>query len=301
MSNNVNIFNIQHFSLNDGPGIRTVVFFKGCPLDCVWCHNPESKTLNKELSFMKEKCFLCGKCTEICMKSVHSIKDGLHYIDREKCLCCGHCAQICPSSSLEVFGKKYTIDEVMEDIAKDDIFFVDGGGVTFSGGEPFMQFDALYELLIRCKEKGYSTCIETSGFTNTEDILRASEYTDIFLFDFKESNKEHHKRYVGVDNTLILYNLSALDGVNAHVVLRCPIIQGINDREDHFEEIARLANKYRSIKSVEFMPYHPLGIPKSEQIGKNCMFTKKDFMDKKIIEKYCENIRKITNVPIKIN
>ena len=134
MENTVRLFNIQHFSLNDGPGIRTVIFFKGCPLNCAWCHNPESKALNMELSFLKEKCILCGKCTEACMNSVHSIKDGVHCIDREKCICCERCVRICPFSSLKIFGKEYAIDEIMEDIAKDDIFFADGGGVTFSGG-----------------------------------------------------------------------------------------------------------------------------------------------------------------------
>ena len=164
-----------------------------------------------------------------------------------------------------------------------------------------MQFDVLYELLIRCKQKGYSTCIETSGFAKTENILKASEYTDIFLFDCKETNKENHKRYVGADNSLILDNLSALNRVAAHVILRCPIIPGINDRKEHFAAIAELANKYLSVKSIEFMPYHPLGISKSEQIGKMCLFNNKDFMDKKIIECYCDEMRKITNTPIKIN
>ena len=301
MENKVRLFNIQHFSLNDGPGIRTVIFFKGCPLNCVWCHNPESNAFNMELSFTQEKCILCGKCMGTCMNSVHSVKNAAHYIDREKCLCCGKCVEGCPFSALKIFGKDNTIDEIMEDIAKDDVFFADGGGVTFSGGEPFMQFDALYELLIRCKKKGYSTCIETSGFAKTENIIKAAKYTDIFLFDCKETNKENHEKYVGVDNSLILANLSALNDVDAHVILRCPIIPGVNDRKEHFLAIAELANKFISVKSVEFMPYHPLGISKFEQIGKKSLFNNKDFMDKNMIKCYCDEMRKITDIPIKIN
>ena len=295
------IFNIQHFSVNDGPGIRTVVFFKGCPLSCAWCHNPEGKSKEKELSFAVKNCTLCGKCAAVCPNGVHTFENGMHLIDRNKCSLCGKCADVCVMSALEILGKRLTCKEIMIEIAKDDVFFSDNGGVTFSGGEPFMQFDSLYELLKMCKAKDYSTCIETSGFTLKENILKAAEYTDYFLFDCKETNFANHKKYIGVDNKLILENLYALCSVNAHVILRCPIVPGINDRQDHFDGIARLANQYSCIKSIEFMPYHPLGISKSEQLGKTYSFDMRSFADKKMIENYCRSITDKILIPIKIN
>lgn len=295
------IFNIQHFSVNDGPGIRTVVFFKGCPLSCAWCHNPESKSKEKELSFAVKNCTLCGKCAAVCPNGVHTFENGMHLIDRNKCSLCDKCADVCVMSALEILGKRLTCEEIMIEIAKDDVFFSDNGGVTFSGGEPFMQFDSLYELLKMCKAKDYSTCIETSGFTLKENILKAAEYTDYFLFDCKETNFANHKKYIGVDNKLILENLYALCSVNAHVILRCPIVPGINDRQDHFDGIARLANQYSCIKSIEFMPYHPLGISKSEQLGKTYSFDMRSFADKKMIENYCRSITDKILMPIKIN
>ena len=263
-----NIFNIQHFSLNDGPGIRTVVFFKGCPLDCRWCHNPESKSVKKELSFLKDKCIMCGKCMKVCAQNVHSFDGGLHIIDRDRCVFCKRCVDLCVTSALEIFGKEYTAEDVMTEIEKDDIFFGDDGGVTFSGGEPFMQFDFLYELLKSCKHKGYSTCIETSGFTKTENIIKAAEYTDYFLFDCKETNAENHKIYTGADNRQILKNLEALNEIKSAVILRCPIIPGCNDRKEHFEGIAAIAEQYENILRVELEPYHSLGERKNVALGR---------------------------------
>ena len=295
------IFNIQHFSVNDGPGIRTVVFFKGCPLSCAWCHNPESKSKEKELSFAVKNCTLCGKCAAVCPNGVHTFENGMHLIDRNKCSLCGKCADVCVMSALEILGKRLTCKEIMIEIAKDDVFITADGGVTFSGGEPFMHFEALYELLKLCKIKGYSTCIETSGYANTENIVRASDYTDWFLYDCKETNPENHKKFIGTDNSLILKNLSVLNDAGAKVILRCPIIPGVNDRTEHFENIAALSKKYTCIKSVEFMPYHPLGIQKAVQIGKTSAFSNENFMDKKRLERLCASVKNKMTVPVKIN
>lgn len=301
MTNTANIFNIQHFSVNDGPGIRTVIFFKGCPLNCVWCHNPESKSSESELSFSEEKCICCKKCESACKNGVHSFNGKIHVINRSNCKNCGQCIDVCPVFALETIGKTLTFDEIMSDLEKDDVFFGNTGGITFSGGEPFIQFNALYNLLKMCKEKGYTTCIETSGFTTKENIEKATKYTDFFLFDIKETNKENHKKYVGCDNETILQNLEVLDSLNVNVTLRCPIIQNINDREDHFLKIAELSVKYRCVKSIEFMPYHPLGIQKSQQIGKNTEFNEKSFMNRETIERYCQKMKTKTACPIKIN
>lgn len=301
MNGKINVFNIQHFSLHDGPGIRTVIFLKGCPLDCVWCHNPESKSAECELSFLNDKCIKCGKCAEVCRYNVHLIKDDIHGIKREKCELCGACVDVCMTGALDIIGKKYGVDEIMEELEKDNIFFGSDGGVTFSGGEPFAQFDSLYILLKRCKEKGYSVCIETSGFAKSENVVKAAEYTDYFLYDCKETDANNHKKYTGADNETIIKNLEILNDIKAAVILRCPIIPGVNDRKNHFENIANLSNRYSCIKSVEFMPYHPLGICKSEQIGKKCLFGNNNFCDKKDIEKYLNEIKDNFKVSFKVN
>lgn len=296
-----NIFNIQHFSVNDGPGIRTVVFFKGCHLNCQWCHNPESKSKKGELSFNYDRCVMCGKCEKVCDKGVHTFLDDRHFIERKKCILCGRCTDVCNMSALKLIGKEYSIKEVMSEISKDEIFFGEDGGVTFSGGEPFGQFEALYELLKICKSKGYSTCIETSGYTSPENIIKASEYTDLFLFDCKESDEKRHKEYTGVGLEVIKNNLDMLNKTEAYVVLRCPVVPTLNDRLEHFEEIAKLAEKHKCIKAVEFMPYHPLGIEKCNQIGKESLYLNKEFADREVIEDYVSKISKGAKVPFKIN
>lgn len=294
------IFNIQHFSLNDGPGIRTVVFFKGCPLNCIWCHNPESKSAKSELSFLKEKCKGCQKCVAVCQSKVHFFNGREHIINRDKCSLCGSCADVCPESVLKILGNSVTVDEIMAEIAVDDMFFADTGGVTFSGGEPFMQWEALEILLRECKKSGYSTCIETSGFTDKAKILTAAKYTDYFLYDFKETDPALHKKYVGASNKTVLDNLRALNVVGANIILRCPIIPRINDREEHFKGISELCKSCSAIKSVELMPYHPLGISKAEQIGKPSEYQNPDFADKKSLNEYIGILQKCVSVPVAI-
>lgn len=262
------IFNFQHFSVNDGPGIRTVVFFKGCPLDCIWCHNPESKCPEPEMLFYKSACTICGRCADVCINSVHHLIGSNHVIDKEKCIMCGKCTEICPSNAIETVGKEYSVDEVMYELSKDDIFFGKDGGVTFSGGEPFMQFDFMYELLKKCKEKGYSVCIETSGFTTADNIIKAAEYTDCFLYDCKETNAHNHKKYVGSDNKRIVENLKILNEINAGVILRCPIIPGCNDNKEHFMKIGSIADRYDNILRIEIEPYHSLGERKNAALGR---------------------------------
>jgi len=301
MSHYANIFNIQHFSLNDGPGIRTVVFFKGCPLNCMWCHNPESKSSTSELAYYSNRCTCCGKCADVCPQNAHSFLSDVHSINRQNCNLCGKCVENCNFQALEILGKQYTTDEIMYEIKKDDMFFTDGGGVTFSGGEPYMQYDVLYELLKKCKQIGYSTCIETSGYTSKDNIIKTSEFMDYFLYDCKEINVDNHIKYVGKSNKIILENLSVLDDVQANVILRCPVIPKINDYEKHFINIAELANKHSSIKSIEIMPYHPLGISKSEYIGKTSEFSDNTFLDREAANSYARIIQNHTKKSVKVN
>lgn len=291
----IKLFNIQHFSLYDGPGIRTVVFFKGCPLNCVWCHNPESKSPAVELAYYKKNCRLCGACVDACPNGAHSISNGLHTICRSECKRCGKCVDNCVFSALEIMGRDFTIDEIMDEIKKDDMFFGDDGGVTISGGEPFIQFEGLYELAERVKAENYSLCIETSGFTSENKLRAVADYVDLFLYDYKLTGAEEHIKHIGKDNREIINNLSILDDMGANVVLRCPIIPGINDCEEHFRGIAEMAEKHTCILSVELMPYHPLGISKAEQIGKNMIYNEKTFLSKDKAQEYAEFINGFTS------
>ena len=288
------LFNIQHFSLHDGPGIRTVLFFKGCPLDCIWCHNPEGNSSKKTLSFLKERCVLCGKCASDCPQEVHSFQSGEHMLLRQRCIGCGKCVDACYYGALEIFGKEYTIGEILQDVEKDKAYYGDNGGITISGGEPFMQYEALIELLKALKENGYHVCVETSGHTTSERILEVAKYIDLFLYDYKESNNERHIKYTGVNQDKILNNLDFLDDVDAKVVLRCPIIPSLNDYSGHFEKIAQLANDHTSIQSVELMPYHPLGISKANHIGDEYAYESDQFADISLVENYCEEIKRST-------
>lgn len=288
------LFNIQHFSLHDGPGIRTVLFFKGCPLNCIWCHNPEGKNAKPTLSYLKDKCVSCGKCTSACPVGAHQLKDG-HIISRQKCVLCAKCADACSFGALEMLGREYTTDEILDEAEKEKIYYGDNGGVTLSGGEPFGQYDALITVLKALKEKEYHICIETSGYTSPERISEAAKYTDLFLYDYKESNDERHIKYTGVGQDKILKNLDVLDGLSTKVILRCPIIPDINDYDSHFEKIAETANKHGCIQSVELMPYHPLGISKSESIGEKYVYENDEFAEIELVEKYCKAIQKSTS------
>lgn len=297
----IKLFNIQHFSLYDGPGIRTVLFFKGCPLNCVWCHNPESKSQKTELAYHGDKCAFCSRCAVLCPNSVHTVSADSHEIDRNLCVSCGKCVTVCGNYALELFGKEYTIDEIIAEVKKDDMFFTDDGGVTISGGEPFMQYEGLLALARRCRDEGYSVCIETSGFTSADKLTAVSQYVDLFLYDYKLTNPEEHKKYVGADNKVIIENLSVLDKVGAKAILRCPIIPDINDTEEHFKGIAATASAHGCITSVELMPYHPLGISKSQKIGKECPYWESEFLSKDTANTYAEAIQKLTEKKVTVS
>ena len=201
------IFDIKGFALNDGPGIRTTVFMKGCPLDCLWCHNPESKSRKSELFFDSRKCVGCRSC-EVCPYGCHVFTDTEHIFNREKCIACGKCAAECYTDALELVGTEKSVEEIIAEVMKDEAFYENsGGGMTLSGGEPMFQFDFTYELLKRAKENGLHTCIETCGFAKWEQYEKIADLVDIFLFDYKETDPGKHKEFTGVTNELILENL----------------------------------------------------------------------------------------------
>ncbi len=290
------IFNIQRFCVKDGPGIRTTVFFKGCHLNCVWCHNPESKSPKPILTFRKNKCISCGECVAVCPN--HTIAEN-HLIDRKNCTVCGKCVSACVGA-LEICGKEMTVEQILQEVSLDADFYKNsGGGLTLSGGEPLLNIEFITQLLSRAKQMGIHTCIETCGHARWEDIKKVAEFVDIFLWDIKETDDSLHKKYTGVSNKLILENLYKLNDLGARIILRCPIIPGFNDREDHFAQIANLANQLSGVEQIEIMPYHPLGKSKSEDIGESYPLPDLTFPSKFQVDEWIKTISYKTNKKVK--
>ncbi len=261
------VFDISRYCLNDGPGIRTTVFFKGCPLRCAWCHNPESQSVRPEIMFSQNICSNCGECAAICPHGCHTVADR-RLFDREKCIGCGACASVCKTGSLRTVGKRVTAEEIMSEVLKDRVFYKNsGGGLTVSGGEPLVQIDFLEHLLRLARSEGIHTAVETCGYAPRKSFEQIVEYTDLFLFDFKESDFDKHLLFTGKSPKIILENLSFLNGINANIILRLPLIPGYNDMEEHVKGIRELIGKFHSIKKAEVLPYHPLGVSKEADLG----------------------------------
>lgn len=243
-----NIFDIQKFSVIDGPGIRTTVFFKGCNLRCGWCHNPESQKKRAELLFYKNKCISCGMCDRVCTRG-----DG-------ECTLCGKCTLYCPVHAREIVGKEYTAGEIYEQIIADKLFYdTSGGGATFSGGECMLQIDFLEEVLKKCHQAGVHTAVDTAGCVPWEYFQRILPVTDMFLYDMKCFTEALHVEGTGVSNRLILENLTKLSKeTDADIIIRIPVIPGFNAMDDEMEQMAQYLSKLR-IRDVELLPYHAMG------------------------------------------
>lgn len=265
------IFNVQHFSLHDGPGIRTTVFFKGCPLGCWWCHNPESLRPEKQLLFWPDRCLACGMCLDHCPKGkeVSLVKPTPQHTAPagEQCHLCGLCAQACPAEALEMSGTEVTVAEVMAQLEKDALFYhQSGGGVTFSGGEPLMQPGFLHSLLKACKGKGWHTALDTCGYAPPEVVTTVLPLVDLFLYDIKHMDDNRHRELAGVSNQGILENLSLLAASGKEVRLRIPVVPGVNDDDAHYHALGRYLQKVKLTK-IHLLPYHAIGADKYAQRG----------------------------------
>jgi len=262
------LFDMQTFSLNDGPGIRTTVFLKSCPLHCVWCHNPESIRNGSELSYFEERCTQCGDCKNVCPKGVHDFIDGKHILQRQFCKQCFHCIEVCPSNALIKTGEEKLVLEVFEAIQKDSHFFKSsGGGITISGGEPMNQVDFVFALFSLCKNEGIHTCLDTSGYASRKSFTKVLGVTDYILFDYKATNAEAHKVLTSVDNSLILDNFQYLYEHKKQIELRCPMIPGINDSREHLNKIASMEFHYPELAAISVLPYHPIANSKYLRYG----------------------------------
>lgn len=267
------IFDIQRFCVHDGPGIRTTVFFKGCPLRCIWCHNPESQSSAVSIAYYAHKCISCGACVNTCTRGCHSlpqadIPETRHRFDRQNCVKCGACAAACPNAALEKLGRRMTAEEILCTVERDRIFYRNsGGGLTVSGGEPLMQSAFLLTLLQMAKERGISTCIETCGYARSDVIRSILPYTDLVLFDVKETDSVRHKALTGVPLEPILENLRLIDALGTKIILRLPLVPGKNLRDDHLARVARIAADLTGLLEINIMAYHTLGSSKYEALN----------------------------------
>jgi glycyl-radical enzyme activating protein len=294
------VFDIQKFAIHDGPGIRTTVFLKGCPLQCVWCHNPESQERAVEISLIPDKCIGCGYCFKACPRGGHVVEGGQRQFHRELCTGCGTCAAQCYARALEVIGKDMTVAEVLDEVLKDRPFYeTSGGGMTVSGGEPMAQFAFTQALVQAAKGAGLHVCLETSGFAPWEQYEQLLGAVDMFLYDYKESDPARHREFTGVPPETILDNLRRLDERGAALVLRCPIIPGYNARDEHLLAIAALANRLGHVQEINLMPYHPLGDSKRGRLGKASHFPDTGFPEEAEVVRWLETVAAHTRVPVK--
>ncbi len=257
------VSDILPFCVNDGPGIRTGIYLKGCPLRCAWCHNPETQSFFPRAMVRSSACVRCGACAA-CPSGARGPRGEY---DAGKCRGCGLCARLCPTGASRLCGARMSPQEVLERVLPDKPFFRGRGGVTISGGEPMAQADFTLETAALLKENGIGVVLETCGYAPREDYARVLPFVRTFLYDWKVTDPEAHRRWTGRDNRRILENLRFLDESGADIVLRCPVIPGVNDTEAHFCGIGRLTEELSHILRVDLLPYHALGNGKRAQIG----------------------------------
>ncbi|OAA92439.1 choline TMA-lyase-activating enzyme [Clostridium ljungdahlii] len=267
------IFNVQKYNMYDGPGVRTLVFFKGCPLRCKWCANPEGQLRKYEVMFKKNSCINCGACVSVCPVGIHTMSKGMeHEVDHSiDCLGCRKCENACTESAISIMGQEKTVSEIMEIIEEDRQFYeISGGGVTLGGGEVLMQWEFAANLLMVCKQEGINTAIETCGHAKLEAILKVAEFTDLFLFDIKHIDPERHYQLTGVHNEQILKNLKELLNHRYNVKIRMPLLKGLNDSKEEFDGVINFLmpfRDYKNFKGIDLLPYHKLGVNKYTQLG----------------------------------
>ena len=268
------IFDLKHYAIHDGPGIRMTVFFKGCPLHCRWCHNPEGISIHKELMLMPNRCARCGDCVRRCkFGALAQKKDGEVVADRSRCTLCGDCERVCQREAIALVGREMTVEDIIAEVEKDRIFFdQSGGGVTLTGGEPLFQPELAEALIDRLHQIGIHVALDTSGYAPQETFLRLAGKSDLVLYDLKLMDDSRHKKFTGVSNQLILSNLKALDRAGKPIWIRFPLIPGVNDSQENLKAMADFLLELKSVKMLNVLPYHKGGVEKVRRLDQDDQF-----------------------------
>jgi len=265
------VFNIQRFAVHDGPGVRTTVFLKGCPLACQWCHNPESRSNRQEMSVVAERCIQCASCLEACPEdAVVRLADGTYATDPYHCSMCGDCTDVCPTGGRAIIGQEYTVERVLEEVEKDRVFYdKSGGGVTFSGGEPMAQPVFLLALLEACRARGIHSVVDTCGMVSQSTVRATAKLADLFLYDIKLMDDDRHWMFTGAGNEPILKNLELLAELGADVWIRLPLVPGITDDEENLDALAVFLGALGRDYPIHLLPYHAIARDKYGRFGQN--------------------------------
>lgn len=262
------IFDIRKYSIHDGRGIRTAVFFKGCPLECRWCHNPEGRAYHPELIFRSARCILCDDCLGVCPNKAVTRQGDTILIDRTRCKISGECAAVCNAEALQVVGRKMSVLQVINEIERDTVFYEQsGGGVTFTGGEPLAQSRFLLGILSACRDRGIHTAVDTSGFSPWPILDEIRPLVDLFLYDLKLMDDDRHRHWTGVSNKTILTNLQRLSEAGQKIMIRIPLVPGINDDDENLQKTGTFLAALQNVPQVELLPYHNIAEAKYAGLG----------------------------------
>lgn len=284
------IFSVKRYAINDGPGIRVTFFMKGCNLQCAWCHNPEGVSVNAEKLYTASKCIGCGTCVSVCPADALTLTSAGVETDRDLCTLCGKCAEICPTKAFAMSGQKMSVQEIMEIIEKEKVFMEQsGGGVTFSGGEPLLQPDFLREVLEECGRRNIHRAVDTAGNISTETLMSIVPFTDLFLYDLKMMDSQLHEEYTGFPNQLILSNLVRLSESGTGIIIRIPLIGGVNDDEQNARETAEfLQSLPNPVMEIHLLPYHAIAKPKFLKLGRETSFEEFEEPSAEALDRFLE-------------
>lgn len=292
------IFDIKRYAIHDGPGIRTTVFFKGCPLRCRWCHNPESWQAGPEHSFRANRCVGCRRCLQVCENDAICFEDNRPVVDLTKCTFCGRCTAACPTGAREIIGREMTADKVIGEIERDIPFYEQsGGGATFSGGESLAQPEFLVGLLTRCRQRGIHTAVDTTCYAPAEVLEQVAPLTDLFLCDIKHTDSNIHREFTGAGNEQILANIKALADAGKEIIVRLPLVPGFNDSDENIKATGRLVRDFDTVRRLDILPYSGAGRTKAERLSGDCELMESKRPDptslnrvRRILQDYCSNV-----------